>query len=117
MTVERPEDAIQAHWLAYAPTWLTTDADPDGPAAVIQLIAAGKDALIEIGGGKIQSRVGRATHPDLTLNGPARAILGLLTGVIDLDTATQLGLTLHGKRTLLSRLRPLQQPAAHAEAT
>jgi DNA-binding HxlR family transcriptional regulator len=115
MTVERQEDTLQAQWLTYAATWFATDADPDAPPAVIQLIAAGKEAVIEIGGGRIQSRVGRAPHPDLTLTGPPRAVLGLLTGMIDLDLATQLGLTTHGRHDLLKRLRPLRQASAHAE--
>jgi DNA-binding HxlR family transcriptional regulator len=106
MKDERPDDAIQAHWIAYAPTWFTADADPDGPAVVIQLVAAGKEAVIEIGGGQITSRIGRAPHPDLTLAGPARAVLGLLTGAINLDVATKLGLTLQGRRSVLSRLQP-----------
>ncbi|MFL6073820.1 MAG: winged helix-turn-helix transcriptional regulator [Mycobacteriales bacterium] len=112
MTVERDEDTVQAHWLGYATTWFTSDADPDAPPAVIQLVAAGEAAVIEIGGGQIHSRVGCAPHPDLTLAGPPRAILGLLTGMIDLDTATQLGLALHGRRDLLTRLRPLRQASA-----
>jgi DNA-binding HxlR family transcriptional regulator len=109
MTTERDEDALQAHWLAYAPAWFTTDADPDAPPAVIQLVAAEKEAVIELGGGQIHSRVGRAPDPDLTLTGPPRAVLGLLTGLIDLDRATRLGLTTHGRRDLLDRLRPLQE--------
>lgn len=109
MKDERPDDAVQAHWLAYAPTWFATDADPDGPAAVIQLVASDQEAFIEIGGGQITSRVGRAPHPDLTLNGPPRAVLGLLTGMINLSTATKLGLTLKGRRALLNRLQPLRQ--------
>lgn len=107
MTDEHPDDSVQAHWLAYAPTWFATDADPDGPAAVVQLISAHNEAIIEIGGGRITSRVGRAPHPDLTLNGPPRAVLGLLTGMIDLKGAKQLGLTLHGRRAVLNRLRPI----------
>jgi DNA-binding HxlR family transcriptional regulator len=116
MTFERHEDAFQPHWLAYAPRWFTTDADPDGPPAVIQLMAAGEEAVIEIGEGQIQSRVGRAPHPDLTLSGPPRAILGLLTGTIDFDLARQLGLTAHGRRQVLKRLRPLRQPSDQVEA-
>src|SRR5487761_705764 len=37
MAVERPADAFQARWLAYAPAWFTTDGDPDAAPAVIQL--------------------------------------------------------------------------------
>ena len=50
MTDERPDDAFQARWLAYAPAWFTTDADPDAPPAVIQLVAHDEQAVIELGG-------------------------------------------------------------------
>jgi DNA-binding HxlR family transcriptional regulator len=104
---ERPEDAFRAQWLAYAPAWFTTEADPGGPPAVIQLIAAGERAVIELGDGHVRTRLGLAVGPDLTLDGPPRAVLGLLTGMIDLDRARHLGLTATGRSDLLSRLRPV----------
>jgi DNA-binding HxlR family transcriptional regulator len=107
MKEERADDVVQPHWLAYAPTWFATDADPDGPAAVIQLIAAESEVVIEVGGGQVTSRVGRAPEADLTLEGPPRAVLGLLTGAIDLATARKLGLSTHGRRDVLNRLQPL----------
>jgi DNA-binding HxlR family transcriptional regulator len=109
MAEERPADAFQARWLAYVAAWFTTDADPDAPPAVIQLIASDEQAVIEVGGGQVRGWVGRADHPDLVLDGPPRAVLGLLNGVIDLDLATRLGLTVHGRRDLLTRLRPVPQ--------
>lgn len=45
--------------------------------------------------------------PDLTLDGPPRAVLGLLTGLIDFEGAGQLGLSVSGRRDLLARLRPV----------
>jgi DNA-binding HxlR family transcriptional regulator len=104
---ERPEDAFRAEWLAYAPAWFTTDADPGGPPAVIQLIAAGEQAVIELGDGQVRTRLGLAPDPDLTLDGPPRAVLGLLTGMSDLDRARHLGLTATGRTDLLTRLRPV----------
>jgi DNA-binding HxlR family transcriptional regulator len=121
MAVERPADAFQARWLAYAPTWFTTDAAPAAPPAVIQLIASDEQAVIEVGGGQVRARVGHAAEPDLVLDGPPRAILGLLTGVIDIDRATEIGLTVHGRREVLARLRPVAedpartQPGTHRE--
>jgi DNA-binding HxlR family transcriptional regulator len=112
MTDERPDDAFQARWLAYAPTWFTTDADPDAPPAVIQVVASDESAVIELRGGQINTRLGHATDPDLTLDGPPRAVLGLLTGVIDLELAGQLGLSVRGRRDLLTRLRPVTQDQA-----
>ena len=107
MTDERPADAFQARWLAYASAWFTTDADPAAPPAVIQLIAAGEEAVIEVGGGQVNTRAGRAADPDLVLDGPPRAILGLLTGVIDIDLAASIGLAVRGRRDVLARLRPI----------
>ncbi|HWG26062.1 helix-turn-helix domain-containing protein [Actinospica sp.] len=112
MADERPGDAFQAQWLAYAPRWFTTDADPDGPPAVIQLVASGESAVIELRGGEIHTRLGRAADPDLVLDGPPRAVLGLLNGLIDLESAGRLGLTVDGRRDLLSRLRPVAQDNA-----
>lgn len=106
MTDEHPGDAFHATWLAYAPSWLTVDADPGGPAGVIQLDADGERAVIELGDGEVRTRVGDAEDPDLTLTGPARAVLGLLTGRVDLKLARGLGLHTRGRVTLLDRLEP-----------
>ena len=104
--------AFQAQWLAYAPAWFATDSDPDGPPAVIQLVASDELAVIELRSGQIHTRLGRATDPDLVLDGPPRAVLGLLSGVIDLERAGQLGLSVRGRRDLLTRLRPVAQDRA-----
>jgi DNA-binding HxlR family transcriptional regulator len=107
MPTERPDDTFQAHWLGYAAAWYTTDADPTGPQVVIQLLAADQQAVLELGDGQITTRVGRADKPDLIIDGPPRAVLGLLTGGIDLNKATALGLSTHGKRALLRRIQPV----------
>jgi DNA-binding HxlR family transcriptional regulator len=114
MGEERADDAFQAQWLAYAPAWFTTDADPDAPPAVIQLIAAGELAVIELGDGQVRTRLGRAADPDLVLDGPPRAVLGLLTGVVDLERAGHLGLSATGATGLLARLRPAVSDPAPA---
>jgi DNA-binding HxlR family transcriptional regulator len=106
MAVERPEDAFQGRWMAMVPAWFTTDTDPDGPPATIQLIAAGEQAVLQLGDGHIHTHPGHTPNPDLTLKGPPRAILGLLTGMLNLPQATTLGLTTHGHHNLLTRLHP-----------
>jgi DNA-binding HxlR family transcriptional regulator len=109
MSEEKPDDAFQAHWLAYAPAWFTTDADTDAPHAVIQLVAAGEPAVMELRGGKVLTRVGRVDEPDLVLDGTPRTVLGLLSGLIDLKLARQLGLSVRGRTTILKRLRPVMK--------
>jgi DNA-binding HxlR family transcriptional regulator len=112
MNTDRPDDAFQAHWLTYAALSLTTDADPTGPPAVIQLIASDQEAVIELHDGQVHTRVGQADKPDLVISGPARVVLGLLTGGMDYKSATKLGLSARGKRNLLRRIRPSSARAA-----
>jgi DNA-binding HxlR family transcriptional regulator len=106
MSTERPDDAFQASWLAYAPTWFADGIDAGGPPAVVQLMASGHQAVLELRDGQIHTRPGQANKPDLVIDGPPRAVLGLLTGQMDLKSANQLGLSTQGKRELLKRILP-----------
>jgi DNA-binding HxlR family transcriptional regulator len=105
MSADDTDDAFRAQWLAYAPTWFATDLDPAGPPAVIQLIAADEEAVIELRDGGVHTRVGHADRADLVIEGPPRAVLGLVLGRLDLKAATSLGLSTHGQRSLLRRIR------------
>ena len=111
MADDRADDAFQASWLAYAPAWFTADADPDGPPATIQLIAGEQEAVIALEAGRVRTWVGHTERPDLVIDGPPRAVLGLITGLIDLKAAKALGSTIRGKRQLLQRLRPVAATA------
>ncbi len=106
MADERQHDAFHAEWLAYAASW-STDAEPDGPPAMIQLEADGQRAVVELGDGQVRCRVGEAEPANLTLRGSAPTILGLLVGKIDLQVATELGLSADGDTKLLRRLQPI----------
>jgi len=105
MADQRPDDAFHAEWLAYAASW-STDAEPVGPPATIQLDADGQRAVVELGSGQVLCRAGSIERADLTLSGPARTILGLLVGRIDARAARKLGLACAGDLQLLRRLRP-----------
>lgn len=113
MTAMRPEDAFLAQWLAYAPAWFVADVDPEAPSAIIQLSSGGTHAVVEVGAGRVDSRIGEVADPDLVLDGPPPAVLGVLTGVIDIEQATQLGLIARGRRDVLTRLRPVGREAGH----
>lgn len=115
MADEHPDDAFDANWLAYAPSWFTTDANPDGPPGVIQLDADGERAVIELVGGTVRTSVGDTDRADLTLTGPTRAVLGILVGQADLRLAEAMGLTVSGDVQLLDRLRPIRLSFTAAE--
>jgi len=111
MTTEKATDAFQPQWLAYATEWFTTDADPDAPQVVIQLITHDTAAVVEVAEGTVKARVGHTTNADLTIEGPPRSVLGLVTGVFGAEYADQMGLKLTGRRKVLTRLRPLTAAA------
>lgn len=111
MTTEKATDAFQPQWLAYATEWFTTDADPDALPVVIQLITDDRAAVVEVADGTVKARVGRTTNADLTIEGPPRSILGLVTGVFGAEHADRMGLKLTGRREVLTRLRPLTAAA------
>jgi hypothetical protein len=79
------------------------------------MTAGGEAAVIELGDGEVRTRVGRATEPDLVLDGPPRAVLGLLNGLIGVEVAEQLGLVATGRRELLGRLRPIASVDAEGD--
>ncbi|MFF0501750.1 winged helix-turn-helix transcriptional regulator [Nocardia aobensis] len=107
MDTVAPTDTFLPQWLAYVPTWFTADADPAAAPVVIQLVVGDVHAVVDIGAGRVETRVGSTDTADLVLDGPANAVLGLLTGVIDLEVAQRIGLTTRGDREVLTRLRPL----------
>ena len=104
MVAEHAGDDFQPHWLAYAAASFTVDNDPKAAPVAIQLIAGDKSAVIEVGGGEVHSKVGRATDPDVTLEGHPRLVLGLLAGMIDVGRATGSGLRITGNPNVLARL-------------
>jgi DNA-binding HxlR family transcriptional regulator len=106
MVVEHPDDAFQAHWLAFAAASFTADAEPQAAPVVVQLISGDKSAFIEVSGGEVRAAVGRAAAPELTLEGSPRLVLGVIAGMIDLAQATEAGLQATGKLDVLDRLRP-----------
>ncbi len=103
---EHEGDAFRAHWLAYAAAAFTADAAPEAAPLVVQLVSGDESAVIEVGGGEVRSKVGRAAAPALTLDGPPRLILGLLAGMIDRRQAIDAGLRVTGNLDVLARLRP-----------
>jgi hypothetical protein len=87
--------------------WFARDATPEVPLEVVQMITGSEEAVIEIAGGQIRSYPGRTASPDAVVEGPPRAVLGLITGVIDVECALEIGLTTHGRGDVLRRLQPI----------
>jgi hypothetical protein len=54
----------------------------------------------------VRPRAGSADHPDAVVSGPTLLVVGLLTGRLDLATATARGLHVEGSRRALRRVLP-----------
>jgi DNA-binding HxlR family transcriptional regulator len=104
MTEQDPDDAVRSHWLAWALELMLSDRQPDGPPLTIELQTGDSPIVIETRDGEIQTRIGPAENPDVTLTGPPTPILGLLLGLHDLAAAETSGITYHGDPTLLGRV-------------
>jgi DNA-binding HxlR family transcriptional regulator len=95
---------FRSHWLAFPLELYLTDRDPEAPPATIEVHTGEQPMLIEIGG-TIHVRPGSVPDPDGTLTGTPSLILGLLTGVLDLETARARGLIFEGDQETLRRVR------------
>ena len=99
-------DAFLSHWLIPPVRVYLADQDPDGPRVAIELRADDLDPLtIEAERGRLTTRPGAAEDPDMTLTGTAHIILGVLSGMLDLDTAQSLGLRCDGDPQTLARVQ------------
>jgi hypothetical protein len=62
--------------------------------------------VVEAAGGKVRVRRGSAEHTDAVLTGDPYPMLGLLSGVIDLEAARAMGVELEGDPAVVARLLP-----------
>jgi DNA-binding HxlR family transcriptional regulator len=106
MTQPGDGDEFRSHWFAFPVSLFLHDRDPAGPPVTIELRATGRPAVIEVSGGAVCTRAGRATSPDLVLQGTPRVILGLLSAGLTAAEAQDLGLEIAGDPAILNRLQP-----------
>jgi DNA-binding HxlR family transcriptional regulator len=104
MTEQRPDDAVRSHWLAWALEQMLVDRGTDASAVTVQIVTGDQPIVIEIGGGAVQSRLGRVDDADVTLTGPPMPILGLLLGLRSLPDAEASGVEYEGNPAVLDRV-------------
>jgi DNA-binding HxlR family transcriptional regulator len=107
MVVPHEQDTFRSHWLAYPVRELLTDRSPSDPPVTIAVHTGESEMIIETAGGGALARQGVAEGPDAVLTGPPGPILGLLTGVLDLEQAKSRGLTFEGDMTAIRRVQPV----------
>ncbi len=102
-----PKDSFRSHWLAWPVELFLRDQDPAAPPIAIQVRCGQEPMVLEApGGGGVEVRAGVVESPDAVITGTPHAVLGLLTGQIDLTEARRAGLRYEGDEAALLRLVP-----------
>jgi len=114
MSEQKPDDAVQSHWLAWALELMLTDRQPDGPPVTVELQIGDQPVVIETREGTIHTRLGPAHNADATLTGPAKPALGLLLGRLKPAEAKASGIDYQGDPSILERIGAQTTPAAPA---
>jgi DNA-binding HxlR family transcriptional regulator len=115
MTEQNPGDAVRSHWLASALELMLTDRQPDACPVTLELQIGDQPIVIEAHDGAIHTRLGAAEDPDATLAGPAKPILGLLLGLLELAHAKASGIDYKGDPAVLERIGAQTVPDAPPE--
>ena len=103
MFEQKPTDVVHSEWLAWALEQVLTDREPDAPGITVELQTGDEPIVLEAQGGKITTQLGPAERSDLVLAGPARPIMGLLIGRVELAAAKASGVSYQGDASLLDR--------------
>ncbi len=80
------------------------------PALIIEVRVGNEASTIESRAGQVTLRPGQPLSPDIVLDGPPDAILGLLTGRLDPAAAASSGVVIAGDGRRIARLRPKLGP-------
>jgi DNA-binding HxlR family transcriptional regulator len=104
MTEQKRDDAVRSHWLACALEQMLSDREPEAPPVTVELQTGDRPIVLETRDGAVSSRLGPAGEPDATLTGPARPIMGVLLGLLDLAGATRSGVDYRGDPAILDRI-------------
>lgn len=112
MSEQKPRDAVQSHWLAWALELMLVDRQPDASPMTIELRIGDQPIVVEARNGYVHTRLGPADDPDATLSGPPRPTLGVLLGLLELTDAKAAGIKFQGDPAILERLGSQLAPAA-----
>lgn len=105
MTERKPDDEVRSHWLAGALREMLSDREPGQPPVTIELQIADEPIVIQAHDGRIETRLGPAAAPDVTLAGEPTPVLGYLLGRLDLAGAKAAGVEFRGATKKIARLR------------
>jgi DNA-binding HxlR family transcriptional regulator len=99
-------DVFRGQWMTWGAEMALTDREPEAPPVTVQVLADEEPAYVEVSGGTVHVKPGRAPHPAAVVRGSAHPILGLLTGHLDLAAACDMGVECEGELGAVERMLP-----------
>jgi DNA-binding HxlR family transcriptional regulator len=100
-------DVFRGQWLAWPAEVFLKDLHPEEPPVAIEVRTDERPLLLETVDGRVRARpAGASERADATIEGPPKAIMGLLSGALDLDGARARGISYEGDPAILERVRP-----------
>jgi DNA-binding HxlR family transcriptional regulator len=100
-----PDDELRSHWLTWPAERFLCDTEPDRAPVTIEVRGEGEPVVVEVGGGEVRARPGRATSPDAVLEGEPHTAFRLLSGRLDVAAAEACGLRVQGDPSAFARVR------------
>jgi DNA-binding HxlR family transcriptional regulator len=100
------EDEFQTHWISLPLEVYLADHRPEAPPVAIEVRTGDEPLVIEAKEGTVTTRVGTVEHPDGTLTGPPRLVMGVLAGRLSVEQARGAGLRFDGDLDALARVQP-----------
>jgi DNA-binding HxlR family transcriptional regulator len=105
MNEQGDSDAFRTRWLEIPLTLMFAGVDPGRPHLEAEIRTADESLTLESANGEVAIRSGPARSPAVVISGPADAIVGLLAGRLDEDTATAQGVHILGDFRQVAQLR------------
>lgn len=102
-----PEDHFRTRWLTWPAEMFLVDHEPTRPPATIELRAGDQEPVtLCVDAGAISVLPPGEAAPDVAIVGDPQPILGWLTGHVDLEEASRLGVRYEGDESVLHRVTP-----------
>jgi DNA-binding HxlR family transcriptional regulator len=102
----RADDEFRSRWLTWPVETFLVDHEPQAPPVRIALYVGEQPMVIEASGGAVHARPGETEDAAATLSGSPYALLGLLSGELDLRSASSAGLDFSGSGEAINRIQP-----------
>ena len=105
MDEKEDSETFRSEWFDFPVAFIFGGTEPERPPLVVELRAGDRPVTMESALGEVRFRSGPALSPDLVLTGPPAVVVGLLSGRLNQKQAEDLGASVLGDLSPLSRLR------------